>query len=114
MDSLRIVDQVHARLLVRYGAAWIRMWEGIDPAAVKADWAEQVGWIRPQAIKHALDNLPIDRPPNAGQFRAICMEFRGAEPANLPLPPPKRTPEDIERIKALLAKAKAAVTGGAS
>lgn len=113
MDSSRIVDQVHARLLVRYGSQWIRLYEGIDPQAVKADWIEQIGGIRVEAVKHALENLPTDRPPNAGRFKALCMEYRAPDQHHQALPRPKATPEDRERVRVMLAKAKAAITGGA-
>jgi hypothetical protein len=66
------VDQIFARLLVRYGAAWIRMWDDIDMEAVKADWAEVLGNCSRESIHHALDHLPDGRPPNAMQFRDLC------------------------------------------
>lgn len=111
MDALRIVDQIHARLLVRYGAQWIRMWEGIDPQAVKADWAEQVGYFSREVILHALDHLPPDRPPNAAQFKQLCMEApRRAEVAPLQLDRPDPTPADKDRVRQMLAQAKAAIT----
>lgn len=83
------VEKIHARLLVRYGAAWIRMWEGIDPAAVQADWAEELAGFEanPTAIKYALDNLPPDRPPTVAQFKALCINR--PEPAPKALPAPK-------------------------
>lgn len=111
MDSSRIVEMVHTRLLVRYGVQWNRLYEGIDPAAVKADWIDQIGGLNPNAIRYALDNLPADRPPNAGRFKALCMEYRAPERPYQALPRPKATPEDRERVRAMLAKAKAAITG---
>ncbi len=82
------IDRIHARMLVRYGVAWMRMWEGIDPGAVKADWAEELDGfaINPDAIKHALDHLPPDRPPNAAQFKALCMTAPRFAPKALPAP----------------------------
>jgi len=36
------VDSLFARLAARYGAAWLRMWDGIPLDAVKADWAAEL------------------------------------------------------------------------
>lgn len=73
LDS-RWVDAIHARLLVRYGSAWLNMWAGVSPELVKADWAEQLAFFadHPEAIKNALDNLPADKPPTVVQFRMLC------------------------------------------
>lgn len=94
------VDSLFARIQVRYGAAWVRMWEGIDMAAVKADWAEELGGFaaRPDAIKHALGNLPTDRPPTVAQFRALCI----ASPQETPkaLPAPKASADVVSRAVA--------------
>lgn len=112
MDASRVAEQIHARLLVRYGAQWIRMWDGIDPAAVRADWAEQVGYFGREAIQHALEHLPPDRPPNAAQFKALCLAAPRRpvyEPPGLERPDP--TPEDKSRVREMLARAKAAITG---
>ena len=68
------VDRVWTRMLVRYGAQWLRMWEGIDEALAKADWRRELACYATNlhAIRFALDNLPADFPPNVSQFRAIC------------------------------------------
>lgn len=84
------VESLFARLQVRYGAAWTRMWEGVEIAAVKADWAEELaGYVNaPDAIKHALGHLPPDRPPTVSQFAALCRNApRYIAPA-LPAPTP--------------------------
>ena len=76
------VDELFARLSVRYGRAFLAQYGDLDAAAVKADWATELGGFRhqPEAIKHALENLPADKPPTVGQFRYIA---RG-----VPLPSP--------------------------
>ena len=78
------VDALFSRLSVRYGGAFMRQYEGVNPAHVHADWADVLGGFvtRPDAIKHALDNLPHDRPPNAMQFCDAC--------ARAPVPPLKQ------------------------
>lgn len=51
------------------------MWRGIDPAQLKAVWAEKLGGFsdRPEIIKHALDSLD-DKPwpPTLPEFVEIC------------------------------------------
>lgn len=82
------VESLFGRLAVRYGSAWARMWEGIDPAAVRADWAEELAGFEanPSAIQHALANLPPDRPPTVAQFKALCINRPEALPPLLPAP----------------------------
>jgi hypothetical protein len=97
------VDSLFARLQVRYGSAWTNLWQGIDPAAVKADWAEELAGFEsnPAAIKHALDNLPPDRPPMSARFKALCL--------NRPEPMPKQLPApkaDDAIVKAVVAAVK--------
>lgn len=101
MLSQKYVDRIFARLLVRYGIQWIRMWDGIDEAAVKSDWAQVLDNIPEFRLRHALDNLPSDRPPNAAQFRALCIGAREvAAPPRLSAPAlnPQRVVELVARI----------------
>lgn len=102
------VDRLFGRLAVRYGSAWLRMWEGLDMAAVKADWAQQLaGMHLPEhehMLKYGVEHLPPERPPTAPQFRAICM----LAPAYLPRPAlegPKFQPdlEAVARVKSAIA-----------
>lgn len=77
------VDSLFARMAVRYGSSWSAKWEGLDMAAVRADWAAELagfaGW--PEAISYGLQYIPADRPPTVTQFRELC---RGA-PARRPV-----------------------------
>jgi hypothetical protein len=97
------VDRVFARLLVRYGADWLRRWEGVPEDALKADWAEQLdGFERsPDRIRFALDNLP-ERVPTVTEFRTLCN--RRPDPAQLALPPvkadPARVASELSRMRA--------------
>lgn len=96
------VDALFARLAVTYGASFARMWEGVDIAAVKAHWAEELSHYQqhPQAIKHALSLLPADKPPTVLQFRDLCRGCPEPTPKMLPAPPAK--PEQIaQAMKAL-------------
>lgn len=104
MDHSQSVDSLFARMLVRYGAGWTRMWEGIAIDAVKADWADQLGRMPEYAILYALDYLPIDRPPTAAAFRAICQ--RAPVPSRPLLAEPKPTEEQKERASRIVADLK--------
>lgn len=108
MEPSRFVEQVFARMLVRYGAQWIRMWEGVEPEAVKADWARELAHATPEGIRYALDHLPPDRPPNVTQFKALMLNRPQKAYAELPRPP--ATPEEKQRVRDLLARARQAVT----
>lgn len=92
--SSRWVDAVFARMLVRYGSAWLRMWDGVDIDAVKADWAQELAGLegKPSSIKHALENLPADRPPSVTQFKALCANSPDIFKA---LPEPKADPQRV-------------------
>lgn len=93
-SSPRWVERLFARLQVRYGARWTRLWEGIDPDAVREDWRDQLWRIfdrNPQAIVYALDRLPADNPPTSAQFLALCMQAPASQQA---LPPPASAPPD--------------------
>ncbi len=98
--SPRWVDVLFTRLMVRYGDAWARKWEGIPEDALKADWHEQLETVfaaRPKAIAHALNNLPADFPPNSEQFRKLCTGFPEYMPA-LAAPAVKAAPEVVAKV----------------
>lgn len=94
-------DEIFARLAVRYGAAWLSMWHGIDIAAVKADWCRELGGFAGNtgAIAYALEHLPADRPPNVAQFKALCINRPQTFVA---LPEPKADPERVAAAMAQL------------
>jgi hypothetical protein len=91
-------------MAVTYGAAWSRMWEGIDIAAVKANWAEELDGFRswPEALYYGLRYLPTDRPPTVLQFRDICRKAPKNDPVPA-LPAPSADPRVAEEAKAKLA-----------
>lgn len=101
LDS-RWVDAIHARLLVRYGAQWLNLWSGVSPELVKADWAEELSPFAemPEAIKHALEHLPDDKPPTVAQFKRLCVQSPRMLPPALPAPT-----ASAEVVKAAIAKA---------
>lgn len=98
----RWVDALFAKLTVTYGQEFLRRWEGVPMDTVKADWAAELAGYenRPEAIKYALGNLPLDKPPTVLQFRELC---RRAPVRGLPaLPPPNPDSEVTKRCVAAL------------
>lgn len=98
--NLRFVREIHARLAVRYGSAWISKWAGVDQDAIEADWADQLDGMKPEGIKKALGSLPVDFPPTAPAFRLLGVIRDEAAPA-IALPPPD--PVGLKRIASSLA-----------
>lgn len=100
--SEKWIDAIFARLTVRYGSAFLGRWNGIDMELVKADWAEELAGLEnwPEAIKHALDTLPADKPaPTVNEFKAACL--RAPKPDRKALPEPVADPA---RVKSEMAK----------
>lgn len=95
------VDALFERLTLRYGVAFMRQWEDMAPAAVKMDWACVLHGIDGQTIKRALESLPADKPPNANQFRRLCLEAIPGEAyrVKLALPAPKVPQPDSVRAR---------------
>lgn len=95
--ELRWVDRIHTRLMVRYGAAWLNLWNGVDEQLVKADWARELDGMSEAAISYVLNTLPHDRPPaTASQFRALAAHRpQYVTPA---LPSPKADPQRVASI----------------
>jgi hypothetical protein len=99
------IDAIFERLTVRYGSAFMAQYAGIQPEAVKADWAlALVGFgDHPESIRYVLENLP-EKPINVGQFVAIAR--RSPPPAVKALPEP--APDPV-RVEAALRAARAEV-----
>ena len=96
---LHWVEKLFRKLSARYGKAFLGQYDGVALEDVMADWAEELGGFgtRPEALAHAIANLP-ERAPNVAQFRALCVGAPSAAPA---LPP---VPADPARVQAELAK----------
>jgi hypothetical protein len=95
------VDRIFEKLALVYGQAFLARWRDLDLDAVKADWAHELAGFEqhPQAIAHALQALPPEKPPTVLQFREL------ARRAPLPeLPRLASPPADAERVAAELAK----------
>lgn len=79
------VDRIQTRMLARYGSQWVAMWSGIDPAAVRDDWANELDGLTATMLAYGLENLP-DRPPHSAQFKAICWRAPAQQVPRLPAP----------------------------
>jgi hypothetical protein len=104
------VDRIFEKLTLVYGREFMNRWQGLDVDAVKADWAHELEGFEkwPEAIAHALKNLPPDRPPTVLQFRDIA---RKAPPKPVPLLPqpkadPARVQAELTRLRAIVAMPK--------
>lgn len=100
--SKSLIDELFARLGIRYGSAFMRQWPDANPDVVKADWAEVLSGLRGTDIGYALKYLPDGMPPNALQFRAIAR--RAPEPNEPRLEAPKADPARVAAIVAKLAE----------
>ena len=99
MDSHEsLVELIFSKCALVYGREFIGRWEGQDLREVRADWRRELGRVldNPQAVKHALENLPPDRPPTVLQFRALCINRPDYAPAQLPAP--KADPAVVARV----------------
>lgn len=96
------VERIFTKLNLIYGRAFISQYEGLDAAAVKADWAHELAGFEkhPEAIAFALKNLPQDKPPNVLQFRAMCR--KSPPPVFKALPAPETTPEERAKVRAMI------------
>lgn len=102
------VDSLFARMTVRYGSAWLNVWEGIAIDAVKADWASELAGVSANAISYALVNLPLDKPPTLGQFKALCIRapVYTAPALKAPLADPQRVAEIVDGLRDKLERRK--------
>lgn len=105
-----LIDRIFTRMLVRYGAQWLRMFDGVDEKLLRADWAFQLAMFSASTVDYVLDHLPPDRPPNAAQFRVLANNrppptFRRPRLAG---PPPD--PAAMARVMAEAARVRAELT----
>lgn len=106
------VERLFARLTVVYGHAFLGRWSGLDMAAVKASWAEELSGFsaHPEALQLGLESLPAGEPPTVLQFRDLCRpalrEERQAPP--LALDAPKADPKKVAALVAAVDRSVAA------
>lgn len=87
------IERLFTRLELAYGHRFLSQWPGIDPAVVKADWAEKLDGFENhrEALQFALANLPADNPVNAMQFRDLARRAPDKPVKALPAPPPDKS-----------------------
>jgi hypothetical protein len=98
------VESLLAKLQVRYGEAFARQYADLDPAAVKADWAEVLEGFTYDAIAYGLRYLPSDKPPIASQFRDICRRAPAPERPRLEAPTGQLRPDLREQLAGVRAR----------
>lgn len=105
------VDLIFTKCALVYGRDFLARWQGLDLNEVKADWAHELGPLlgNHQAIRHALTHLPIDKPPNVFQFRALCIA-RPIE-GRLALARPAPTDDEKEKFREAMARTRDKLMG---
>ena len=98
------VDRIFEKLTLVYGQSFLRRWDGLDLAAVKADWAHELrGFAQaPNAIAHGLAHLPTEGPPpTVLQFRQLCVRAPMVERVALSdsKPDPQRVAATLARLR---------------
>jgi hypothetical protein len=94
------LDHLFRKLGARYGEAWLRKWDGIPIADVRADWSEVLDGLSGDAIAYGLQYLPEDFPPTASAFRALCNGRPAQDRLALPAPDVKVNHAAVARIRA--------------
>lgn len=104
---LQAINRLFDRLAATYGSAWLRQWDGMDPAAIKSLWAHELSGYEHNlaAIAWALENLP-ETCPNLIQFRNLCRKAPEVEQKRLAPPPadPAIVADALAKISAMTAK----------
>lgn len=98
------VDRIFEQLTLRYGHDFLRRWEGLNMAAVKADWARTLGGLdaNPHALRYGLEHLPEREAPTAGQFRVLCntaLREERQQALPMPKPDPHRARSAVEQLR---------------
>jgi hypothetical protein len=91
----RTITRLFDRMTTRYADAWVRKWEAVNPASMAEDWIEVMDGISAEGVKFGLQNLP-DRPPNASEFRSLCMSMPVPVEPMPALPGPSANPEFVK------------------
>lgn len=96
-------ERIFAKLTVTYGQRFLGLYAGVDLQAVKDDWGHELRAYAqsPDALKHALSILPVDKPPTVLEFRQLCRSAPQYVTQQLPAPrtpPPPRMREAVATI----------------
>lgn len=100
------IERIFLKLSVTYGQAFLRQYDGVDLADVKANWAHELSGFQqmPGAIRYGLEFLPADRPPNVMQFRDLCRRSPPPPPPLQIAGPPVDPAVAVEARKIFAAK----------
>ena len=62
-------------MLIRYPLLWAKQWEDDRMLALgKEDWQQCLKDLTLEQIKAGLEKLSGQYPPNAGEFKTLCLE----------------------------------------
>lgn len=101
------IDRIFDRLSGIYGTQFTAKFPNTEEA--KKVWSVELGPFdnRPEAIAFALDNLPLERAPNALEFREICRKAprEQAKPTHPDIPAnPERAAEFVKKAERVMAQ----------
>lgn len=95
MQPVEVIEKLFGFIVTRFGDQFLRRYDGLDLNAVKADWAMQLNGLTRAQLNFGRLNLPQDFPPNAAQFRVICIRCP-EETRRLPM---ERPEPDLDRLE---------------
>lgn len=102
------VDKIFLKLTLLYGRDFIGRWEGLEISDVKTDWGHELSGFEnwPEAIAHALANLPSGKPPTVMEFRDLARKAPRKELLQIPGPPadPERVAAELKKLAAITGK----------
>lgn len=103
MATREDVQDLFTHMLVRYGSVWLSRFDQVPIEAVKQDWTETLHDLGKSALAYGVANLPPKFPPDAMQFRLICLSGP-QDPRNQPriAHQEKVNPEGRRRLAKLL------------
>ncbi len=102
------LDHLFGKMLVRYGDAWLRKWDSIPIAEVRADWGRVLDGMTGNDIAYGLQYMSPEFPPTATAFLAVCKQrhrWGDASPVceRLPAPPTTVNHEAVARLRSMVA-----------
>lgn len=67
------IERIFVRLSTIYGGQFSKLWDGVDPDAVKLTWSEGLAGVTGDEIGRALQTcLKREWPPTLPEFRKLC------------------------------------------
>jgi len=110
------VDKIFLKLTLVYGREFAGRWEGLTIADVKTDWGHELAGFEawPEAIAHALANLPHGKPPTVLEFRELARKAPRKALVELPGPAadPARMAAELAKMAEMTGRRPAAVLNG--